>query len=64
MNPLESADNAPEEFARRLAEQRRQMLETKAFITYAHSRSGLLTRFLATMADRIDPAGTLRRGLR
>lgn len=63
MNPMERADNAPEEFARNLDEQRRRMVEARAFVTYAHSRSGLLARFLQSMADRIDPTGEARRGM-
>jgi hypothetical protein len=61
MNPMERADNAPEEFARNLAEQRAQMEKARAFIHYAHSRTGLLARFLHKMADSIDPTGEARR---
>lgn len=64
MNPLERADNAPDEFAQHLADQRRRMQEAHAFVMYAHSRSGLLARFLQAMADRIDPTGVARRGMR
>jgi len=63
MNPME-ADHAPEEFARRLAEQRTRMREADALVYYAHSRSGLLARFLQGMADRIDPTGEARREMR
>ena len=63
MNPMES-DHGPEEFARHLAEQRTQMLEAEALVYYAHSRSGLLARFLQRMADRIDPTGEARREMR
>jgi hypothetical protein len=61
MNPMERADHAPEEFARNLTEQRTRMEEASTFIYYAHSRTGLLARFLQRMADRIDPTGEARR---
>jgi hypothetical protein len=61
MHPMERADNVPEEFARNLNEQRARMREADAFIYYAHSRSGLLARFLQRMADKIDPTGEARR---
>ena len=64
MNPMERADRAPEEFVRHLAEQRARMQEADAFIYYAHSRSGLLARFLQRMADHIDPTGEARRTAR
>jgi hypothetical protein len=64
MNPIERADRAPEEFARHLAEQRARMQEADAFIYHAHSRTGLLARFLQRMADRIDPTGEARRTAR
>jgi hypothetical protein len=64
MNPMERADHAPEEFARNLAEQRLHMEQADAFIYYAHSRTGLLARFLQRMADRIDPTGEARRTAR
>jgi hypothetical protein len=61
MNHMERADNAPEEFARHLAEQRAHMERAGALIYYAHSRTGLLARFLQRMADRVDPTGEARR---
>ena len=64
MNPMEGADHPPEEFARNLAEQRAHMEEAGALIRYAHSRTGLLARFLQAMADRIDPTGEARRATR
>lgn len=64
MNPMERADNAHEEFARHLAEQRTRMQEADALVFYAHSGTGLLARFLQRMADRIDPTGEARRSLR
>jgi len=64
MNPMEGADHAPEEFVRHLAEQRARMQEADALVYYAHARTGLLARFLQRMADRIDPTGNARRGMR
>jgi hypothetical protein len=64
MNPLERADHAPEEFSRHLAEQQRRMQEARSFVYYAHSRSGLLARFLQRMADRVDPTGEARKDMR
>jgi len=61
MDQLERADHAPEEFARNLAEHRARMEEAGALIYYAHSRTGLLARFLQRMADRVDPTGEARR---
>jgi len=61
MTPMDRGEYAPEEFARYLAEQRAQMEKARAFIHYAHSRTGLLARFLQRMADRIDPTGEARR---
>ena len=61
MNPMDRADYDPVGFARHLAEQRKRMLEADALIYYAHSRTGLLARFLQRMADRIDPTGEARR---
>jgi hypothetical protein len=58
---MERAENVPEEIARHLEEQRARMMEAEAFIHYAHSRTGLLARFLQRMADRIDPTGEARR---
>jgi hypothetical protein len=51
----------PEEFARHLAEQRERMREADGLVRYAHSRTGLLARFLQRMADGIDPTGELRK---
>jgi hypothetical protein len=61
MNLMERGDHVPEDFARNLQEQRARNLEAEAFFHYAHSRSGLLARFLQRMADRIDPTGEARR---
>lgn len=51
----------PEDFARHLAEQRARMQEARAIAYLAHSRTGLLTRYLRRLADRIDPIGAARR---
>ncbi|HYM97100.1 MAG TPA: hypothetical protein VET26_07360 [Candidatus Sulfotelmatobacter sp.] len=64
MNPMERADHAAEDFAQHLAEQQRRMQEARSFVYYAHSRRGLLARFLQRMADGIDPTGEGRRGMR
>jgi hypothetical protein len=61
MNPMERADNLPEEFAQNLYEQRVRMQGAHGVIYYAHSRTGLLARFLQRMADKIDPTGEARR---
>jgi hypothetical protein len=58
---MERAEHAPDDFARHIDEQRARMREAKAIIHYAHSRKGLLARFLQLMADRIDPTGEARR---
>jgi len=55
------SDRAPENFARHLAEQRTRMQEAAGLVYYAHSRTGVLARFLQRMADRIDPTGDARR---
>jgi hypothetical protein len=64
MNPMERTDHAPEEFARNLAEQQARMREAQSLIYYAHSRTGLLARFLQAMADHVDPPGEARRDMR
>jgi len=64
MNPMERADHAPEEFACNLAEQQARMQQADALVYYAHSRTGLLARFLQRMADQIDPTGEARKSLR
>jgi len=53
----------PEDSARNVAEQRRKMRDAQAAF-HAHSRTGRLARFLQRMADRIDPTGEARRGMR
>ncbi|TMD11824.1 MAG: hypothetical protein E6I27_13440 [Chloroflexi bacterium] len=61
MIPMEPG---PEDFARMLSEQRARMDEARAIARYAHSRTGLLTRYLRRLADRIDPTGASRREIR
>ena len=53
----------PEDFARQLSERRAQMQSARAIAYMAHSRNGLLARFLQRLADRLDPSGTARREL-
>jgi hypothetical protein len=60
MNPMDPG-YMPEEFQRHMAEQRARMQDAQRLIRYAHSRSGLLARFLQRMADQIDPTGEARR---
>jgi hypothetical protein len=60
MNSLPS-EHRPEDFARHLAEQRAQMRDAERVVSYAHSRSGVLARFLQRLADGIDPTGEARR---
>jgi hypothetical protein len=50
--------------ARQVADQRRQMREAQVAAFRAHSRTGRLARFLQRMADRIDPTGEARKGIR
>ena len=61
MNPMDPSNYLPEQFARHLAEQRQRMQEAAGVVRYAHSRSGLLARFLQRLADGIDPTGEARR---
>jgi hypothetical protein len=61
MNPMDPSNFMPEEFERHLAEQRRRMRDAHNVVRYAHSRSGLLARFLQNLADGIDPTGEARR---
>jgi hypothetical protein len=61
MNPMEPSELMPDDFARHIQEQRARMQEAKAVIYFAHSRTGMLARFLQAMADRIDPTGEARR---
>jgi hypothetical protein len=61
MNPMEPS---PEDFARQLAERRAEMQSARAIAYLAHSRTGLLVRFVRRLADRVDPSGRARRELR
>ena len=61
MFPMDRAEHVHDAFTRHLDEQRKRMKEAKAVIYYAHSRTGVLARFLQGMADRIDPTGEARR---
>lgn len=54
----------PEDSARQLSERRAQMESARAIAYIAHSRNGLLARFLQRLADRLDPTGSARRDLR
>jgi hypothetical protein len=59
MIPMEPG---PEDMARNLAERRAEMERSHMFARYAHSRTGLLRRYLRRIADRIDPTGRQRKG--
>ena len=61
MNPMDPSNFMPEEIERHIAEQRRRMRDAHNVVRYAHSRSGLLARFLQNLADGIDPTGEARR---
>jgi len=54
-------EHQPDDFARHLAEHRAQMREAELVVRYAHSRTGVLARFLQRLADGIDPTGEARR---
>ena len=61
MIPMEPG---PEDFARTLADRRAEMDHARALAYAAHSRTGLLTRYIRHLADRVDPTGRRRRELR
>ncbi|OLC13121.1 MAG: hypothetical protein E6I23_15010 [Chloroflexi bacterium] len=61
MNPMDPSNYLPEDSARHIAEQRQRMHEADHVVRYAHSRTGMLARFLQRMADGIDPTGEARR---
>lgn len=61
MMPMEPG---PEDFARHMAEQRTRMQEARAIASFTHSRTGMLTRFLRRLADRVEPTGAARRTVR
>ncbi len=60
MNPMDPSNFSPEEFVRHVAEQRQRVREADGLVRYAHSRSGLLSRFLQRLADGTDPTGAGR----
>ncbi|HKV88996.1 MAG TPA: hypothetical protein VJT78_13455 [Candidatus Dormibacteraeota bacterium] len=64
MNPMNQSDFSPEAFARDLAERQRMMRESRLMVYQAHSRAGILARFLQRMADAVDPTGQARQGMR
>ncbi len=57
MNPLDPAEYSPEQVSRHLADRQRMMREAHTLVYQAHSRSGVLARFLHRMADAVDPTG-------
>jgi len=61
MNPMDPSNYLPEDSARHIAEQRQRMREADHVVRYAHSKSGVLARFLQRLADGIDPTGEARR---
>jgi len=61
MNPMAPG---PEDFARQLAERRAHMESARVIAYMAHSRRGMLARFLQRLADRVDPTGSARQDLR
>jgi hypothetical protein len=60
MNPMDPSNYLPEDSARHIAEQRQRMREADHVVRYAHSKTGILARFLQRLADRIDPTGEVR----
>lgn len=60
MIPMEPG---PEDFARTLHDRQVEMERSRAIARFAHSRTGLLTRYVRSLADRIDPTGRQRKGL-
>jgi hypothetical protein len=61
MIPMEPG---PEDLARIVSDRRAEMERARAIANYAHSRTGLLTRYIRNLADRVDPTGRQRRELR
>lgn len=57
MIPMEPG---PEDFARQLAERQAQMQRARSLAHYTHSRTGLLARYVRSLAERIDPTGRRR----
>jgi hypothetical protein len=54
----------PEDFARQLSDRSAEMARARALVHAAHSRAGVMARFLQRMADALDPTGESRRRLR
>ena len=54
-------DPGPEDFARMVSDRRAEMERARDIARYAHSRTGLLTRYVHRLADRIDPTGQKRK---
>lgn len=61
MIPMEPG---PEDLARIVSDRRAEMERARAIAHYAHSRTGLLTRHIRKLAERVDPTGRQRRELR
>jgi hypothetical protein len=61
MIPMEPG---PEDFARILSERRAEMDRARAYMRYAHSRTGLLRGYVRRLVERIDPTGRKRTDLR
>ncbi len=59
MNPMDPSNFLPEDSARHIA--RLRMREADHVVRYAHSKTGMLARFLQRLADGIDPTGEARR---
>jgi len=53
-------DPGPEDFAKMVSERRAEMERARDIARYAHSRTGLLTRYVRRLADRFDPTGQAR----
>jgi hypothetical protein len=60
MIPMEPG---PEDYARQLAERRDSMDKARAIAYVAHSKSGLMLKYLRRLADRFDPTGRQRRDI-
>lgn len=61
MIPMEPG---PEDYERMLADRRAEMVRARNIAHFAHSRTGLLTRYIRNLANRIDPLGRQRREVR
>lgn len=54
----------PEDFARQLSDRRVEMARARGMVYVAHSRAGVMARFLQRMADALDPTGESRMRMR